>query len=86
MGGKAMTTRDAISAPPWAWITARLVSFGALGVLLPLGLNLLGLALGWAVILIERGKPGATLAALWSVAAVLLNLVLYASLTGGVVG
>ena len=62
---------------------ARVLAFGLVAVLLPPGFNLLGLAIGWAVILIERGRAGIPLAALWSLAAVLANFALHVAVRTG---
>ena len=49
-------------------------------------LDLVGIAVGWVVTLVERGKAGVPLAALWTLAAILLNLVMFARLSGGTIG
>ena len=86
MDSKTVTAQPGTSPTAWIWLLARIVSFGGLAVLLPPGPNLLGVAVGWGVILTEKRKAGVPLAAMWSVAAILMNLMLYARLTSGVVG
>ncbi|MEA2001423.1 MAG: hypothetical protein U9N84_05995 [Actinomycetota bacterium] len=60
-----------------ARLVARIAAFTAAALLVP-AINLGALGLGWAATLEDKGRDGIPLAVMWSIAALLVNFVLYA--------